>query len=96
MLISILKSKAPVLSNSDFREASCNGAFHFVVDASSSSKSTISLSCARNQRSMFESRNISSIVNPARSAWRIKKTRSALGTLSFWEISSRGKISRSP
>jgi hypothetical protein len=41
----------------------------FLAPANSSSKSTISLICTRNQRSIFVRLKISSMVKPARRAW---------------------------
>src|SRR5204862_251367 len=55
----------------------------FLEVASSSSKSTISLIWTKNHLSILVRLKISSMVKPARRAWRMKKMRSALGTLSL-------------
>src|ERR1022692_3232645 len=68
----------------------------FFAPASSSSKSTISLICTRNHRSIFVRLKISSMLKPARRAWRMKKILSALGTLSLRLMTSWGRMSRSP
>src|SRR5262245_62983964 len=65
---------------------------HFFAPANSSSKSTISLICTRNQRSIFVRLKISSMVKPARRAWRMKKMRSALGTLSSGSGEAGGEL----
>ncbi len=57
-------------SGSDHREVTRLRMTQFFAVANSCSKSTISLTCTRNQRSIFVRLKISSMVKPVRRAWR--------------------------